>query len=52
MDQPAGLLDKMAFAENVYNAIKAYEAVTPDKVGEWVSKNPDAWDLIVRLAGW
>lgn len=52
LDQPAGLLDKMAFAENIYNTIKSYEAVPPTKVVEWIQSNPDAWNLIVRLTGW
>lgn len=52
MDQPAGLLDKMAYAQNVYNVIKSYERVTVQGMSQWVTDNPDAWALIVRLNDW
>lgn len=52
LDQPAGLLDRMAYAQNVYNTIKAYERVTADQLGNWVQNNPEAWELIARISDW
>jgi hypothetical protein len=52
LDTPAGLLDRMMTAENVYNAFMEAETLPPGRLAEWVTANPAKWDLITRTNGW
>ena len=46
-DQPAGLVSRMAVAENIYDAQKALRGAT-DKV-QFLAKNPDARRIIDKV---
>lgn len=52
LDQPAGLLDRMAIAENAYDTGRSFAAIRPGKGAEWVEANPAGWDLICEANGW
>ena len=45
--QPAGLLDRMIAAANVYYAWKAMSQA--DKKGTWQQDNPDQWKICERV---
>jgi hypothetical protein len=47
-DQPAGLVTRMAVAENVYDSIKAWRKA-PDW-SKWSTANPDAWRIVQMVA--
>jgi len=46
LDQPAGLLQRMSVAENVYNAFVALGRVPAGTVAKWVDENPQTWAII------
>jgi hypothetical protein len=45
-DQPAGLLNKMAYVEAVYQATHGYWQA--DDTTKWADSNPDSWELYAR----
>lgn len=44
LDQPAGLIERMAYAENMYNAYKLWH---DGRAVELANNNPDLFDFIV-----
>ena len=46
LDQPAGLVERMTTALNVYNAMKSWKQVDQSKVSEFTRNNPDTWDIV------
>ena len=52
LDTPAGLLDKMMTAENVYKSFQEFEAIPPGMGANWVKNNPDKWALVTEVNGW
>lgn len=49
MDWPAGLVDKMAIAENVYNACLSYRNVPAGGGVAWTQRNPQAWQIVSKI---
>lgn len=45
-DQPAGILDKMAYMLGVFRAAKGYASA--DDPTKWADNNSDAWELYAR----
>jgi hypothetical protein len=45
-DQPAGLVERMTTAINVYNAVKAWRSAAARDAGDFVKNNPDAWRIV------
>lgn len=43
LDQPAGIVERMTIALNVYNAVKAWRGAAANNAGEFIKNNPDAW---------
>lgn len=52
MNTPAGLLDKMMAAENVYISVQEFESLPPNRVIDWINQNPDKWKLVTEVNGW
>lgn len=48
MDQPAGLLDRYAWALDVFQALASWKQCPPAKIGEWIAAHPD-WN---KLRDW
>ena len=44
LDQPAGLVERMAVAESVYQAVKAWRSAP--EWGRWSVQNPDEWGVV------
>ena len=44
LDQPAGLMRRLAIVENIYNAFRSMKQA--DDLGEWGDKNPDALGIV------
>ena len=49
MDQPYGLLAKMAAALNVYSAFKAEQGRGNTTLTEWTRRNPAAWRTFATI---
>jgi len=49
LDQPAGLVDRMTIAINVYDAWKGWLGREPGKDAEFVKANPDAWKIVQHI---
>lgn len=49
LDQPAGMLNKMALLENVYDAAKGYYSA--DDTAAWATANHDAFELYAWARG-
>jgi hypothetical protein len=45
-DQPAGLLDRIATALNVYQAMDAWKNREGGKEGDWKKEHKKAWEII------
>lgn len=45
-DQPAGMLDKMAYIVTVHKATKGYWSA--DDTVKWSERNPELWDFYTR----
>ena len=47
MDWPAGMIDKITAAQNVYNAQKAYQsAASAGNTADWTKNNATAWKIV------
>lgn len=44
---PYGDLDRMTAALNIYDICRSWQATTIESQGEWIEKNPLAWDEII-----
>ena len=50
MDWPAGMIDKVTAAQNVYSAQAAYQqAVTSNNSADWTKNNPAAWKIVADI---
>ena len=52
LDTPAGLLDKMMEAENVFVTFREFDSLPPGTVADWVKRNPDKWNIVTQVNGW
>jgi hypothetical protein len=52
LDTPAGLLDRMMEAENVYNSFQEFESLQPGSVAKWVKMNPVKWEIVSKVNNW
>ena len=52
LDTPAGLLDKMMEAENVFVTFREFESLRPGTVANWVTSNPNKWNIVTKVNGW
>jgi hypothetical protein len=48
MDQPAGLLNKLAWLDAIYRAMKEYQEIKPGKRAKWKREHPHEWELVKR----
>jgi len=46
LDQPAGLVERMTIAVNVYNAMKAWQQSAARNAKDFVKNNPDTWRIV------
>lgn len=46
LDQPAGLVERMTIAVNVYNAIREWRQSAVNNAKDFVKNNPDAWRIV------
>jgi hypothetical protein len=44
-DQRAGEMDRLAVAENVYNALLAWKKCPANQIKRWVATHPEAWRI-------
>lgn len=49
LDQPAGLYERMAVAEDAYNAVKAFDSIPAGHGARWVQNNPRVWRLVQEI---
>lgn len=52
MDQPAGLIERMEVAENVYRVMSDYKAVPSKDLGKWIKDHKEQykmWKTIQKL---
>lgn len=53
LDQPAGLMQKLATLLDVYNAHRAWrkalETLDGERLAEWQQQNPDVMELMSRI---
>ena len=50
MDLPAGLLQHITAALNVYEAVSSYQRAAGNTV-KWTTDNPKAWQLVSYIIG-
>ena len=46
LDQPLGLLRKMARMMNIYDAFMEYKKADKTKMAAWKKSNPELWDTV------
>lgn len=46
LDQPAGLVERMTIAINVYNSMKAWQQSAARNAKDFVKNNPDTWRIV------
>ncbi len=49
MEWPAGLIDRVTIAENIYQACASYKNAPAGRSVAWTQQNPQAWQIVSAI---